>query len=158
MKPAGCLDMRIENGAWEDISALESQAQKCFETVMDHKIKGVQPGLVAVLLTDDAEVRRLNKTYRSIDKPTNVLSFPADFPAGPDELPPLGDIVMAYETCCTEATAKGVSVLDHFSHLLVHGLLHLFGYDHMEAEEALEMEALEVQLLSKIGVADPYSD
>ena len=117
----------------------------------------------SLLFTSDEEVHTLNREWRQRDKPTNVLSFPmlersdllALAPDGPPEL--LGDIALAYETCAREAAEKGISVEDHTAHLIVHGLLHLAGYDHELGEEHAEaMEALEVKALALIGVADPY--
>ena len=117
----------------------------------------------SLLFTSDEEVHTLNREWRQRDKPTNVLSFPmlersdllALAPDGPPEL--LGDIALAYETCAREATEKGISVQAHTAHLIVHGLLHLAGYDHELGEEHAEaMEALEVKALALIGVADPY--
>ena len=119
----------------------------------------------SLLFTSDEEVHTLNREWRQRDKPTNVLSFPmlersdllALAPDGPPEL--LGDIALAYETCAREATEKGISVQAHTAHLIVHGLLHLAGYDHELGEEHAEaMEALEVKALALIGVADPYED
>ena len=117
----------------------------------------------SLLFTSDEEVHTLNREWRQRDKPTNVLSFPmlersdllALAPDGPPEL--LCDIALAYETCAREATEKGISVQAHTAHLIVHGLLHLAGYDHELGEEHAEaMEALEVKALALIGVADPY--
>ena len=119
---------------------------------------------VSVLFTSDAEVHALNKQWRERDKPTNVLSFPMLARAELLELasdgPPvmLGDIAMAAETTLREANDKGSTVEAHIAHLLVHGLLHLAGYDHETSDEDAEkMEALEVQILAKMGLADPYS-
>ena len=119
---------------------------------------------VAVSFVDDAGIQELNAQYRGKDKPTNVLSFPMidDFsvldkqPAIAGMPIELGDIVLAFETITREAEMEGKSITDHVAHLLVHGMLHLFGYDHMTAKDAKEMEGLEVAILAGIGIADPY--
>ncbi len=109
-------------------------------------------GEVSVLLTDDAGVKELNRTWRSIDKPTNVLSFPAARPGRPL----LGDIAIAYETLAREAAAEHKPVLHHLAHLAVHGFLHLLGYDHQTASQADAMEGLERVALARLDIADPY--
>jgi len=117
---------------------------------------------LSVRLTSDGEVRSLNSQWRGKDKPTNVLSFPMQEPddlaaasvAGPELL--LGDIVLARGVCVAEAADKGIGVEDHAAHLIVHGTLHLLGYDHHEDGEAADMEAREVRALRRIGIADPY--
>ena len=120
---------------------------------------------VSLLFTSDAQVHELNREWRQRDKPTNVLSFPM---LGRDELlgearegPPvlLGDIALAYETCACEAEEKGVALDHHAAHLIIHGLLHLAGHDHVNSDEEAEaMEALEICALAKLGIADPYGD
>ena len=119
---------------------------------------------ISIRLATDAEVQVLNAQYRQKDKPTNVLSFPmvqADLldtigQNSDDGEVLLGDIVLAHETCAREAMEKGVSVEDHATHLIVHGTLHLLGYDHMVGMEAEAMEAIEIDALKSLGLADPY--
>ncbi len=112
---------------------------------------------VAVVLTDDAEQRRLNLGFRGQDKPTNVLSFPAgDLPAG-DDPQPLGDIVLAYETVLREAKDEGTDPTAHVAHLVIHGVLHLLGHDHEGDEDAAAMEQLEMRLMTELGYADPHA-
>lgn len=118
---------------------------------------------ISVRLGDDAEVQVLNRDYRGKDKPTNVLSFPmvqADLLAGlantDDGEVLLGDIILARETCLAEAAEKAISPLDHAAHLIIHGTLHLIGYDHQNDGEAATMEALEVKALALMGIANPY--
>lgn len=114
---------------------------------------GAVEGDIVVLLTDDAAVRDLNARFRDKDRPTNVLSFPAPASAAPH----LGDIVLAYGVCAAEAETQGKTLADHLSHLVVHGVLHLLGRDHVDDAEAEEMEAEERDVLARIGVADPYA-
>ena len=118
---------------------------------------------IAIRLTDDAEVQALNRDYRQKDQPTNVLSFPMVEPGligalarTADEEVLLGDIVLARETCVREAAARGVSVESHATHLIVHGTLHLLGYDHMRDDEAEAMESLERRIMAILGLHDPY--
>lgn len=157
------LDIDIENwpaGEWEALAICAAEAAGQGEPVL------ANPRLIAsVLFTSDAEVHTLNREWRSRDKPTNVLSFPmlerAELetlaPDGPPEM--LGDIALAYETCAREAAEKGVTLQAHATHLIVHGLLHLAGHDHVDSDEQAEaMEALETRILAKLGIADPYGD
>jgi probable rRNA maturation factor len=116
---------------------------------------------ISVMLADDKFVQNLNSEYRGKDKPTNVLSFPpVQLVAGEyediGEFAMLGDIVFALETIQREAEEQDKTLSDHLSHLAVHGTLHLLGYDHMNDEEAEVMEALEVEILGGMGIADPY--
>ncbi len=112
---------------------------------------------ISVVLADDAMVRTLNRDHRGKDSPTNVLSFPIG-PAGSMDAVPtmLGDVVLACETVIAEAAAQGKPVADHLRHLVVHGVLHLAGYDHEDDAEAERMERLETQILADLGVGDPY--
>ncbi len=112
---------------------------------------------ISVLLTDDAEQRELNAQWRGKDSATNVLSFPQIEPFGP-VFGLLGDITLARETLEREAADLGKSLEDHFTHLMVHGFLHILGYDHIEEDEALKMESLETQILAGLGIDDPYAD
>jgi len=117
---------------------------------------------LAFMLTDDAGIRTLNKNWRGIDKPTNVLSFPAlqpSSPRDPDDAPRmLGDIAIAYETTRREADEEQKPFDHHLSHLAVHGFLHLIAYDHEKDDEAETMEALEEEILSHLGIPDPYAE
>jgi len=113
---------------------------------------------ISFLLGDDARIRRLNRDYRGQDRPTNVLAFPAedDAPA-PGEPRLLGDVALAFETVQREAAEQGKNLADHVSHLAVHGVLHLLGYDHVTRVEAARMERLETAILAGLGVPDPYA-
>ena len=114
---------------------------------------------VSVVLADDALIRRLNRQWRRIDRATDVLSFPAYDERPPPRAPMLmGDVVLAFETVAREAQEQGKSLADHMRHLVVHGVLHLMGYDHEAPDEAERMEALETEVLARLGVADPYAD
>jgi probable rRNA maturation factor len=114
-------------------------------------------GELAIVLTDDSAIRALNRDWRGKDEPTNVLSFPAQEPSADRHAPRmLGDIVIAYETAAREAEVEGKPLMHHLAHLAVHGFLHLVGYDHEASEEADAMEGLEVAILARLGVPDPY--
>ena len=117
------------------------------------------PVEVSVLLADDRAVARLNRDYRGKERPTNVLSFPADAPdwAGMSGPRLLGDVVVALETTSREAVEADKQLADHLAHLVVHGTLHLFGFDHEVEDDAERMEALEIELLAGLGIADPYA-
>ena len=116
---------------------------------------------ISLVLGDDALVQRLNLQYRGQDKPTNVLSFAAlddDEAPIPEEGPVLlGDVIVAYQTAVAEAEAEGKSLSHHLSHLVVHGVLHLLGHDHIEDDEAEEMEGIERSILAALGIQDPYA-
>ncbi|GAA4004207.1 rRNA maturation RNase YbeY [Sphingomonas humi] len=124
--------------------------------------KAARPVELSIVLTSDEEVRALNAEWRGKDKPTNVLSFPqAEADELEDAVTPgpelmLGDIVLARETCVREAEEKALRLHDHAAHLLVHGTLHLLGYDHMDDDTAEDMEAREVRALARLGLANPY--
>jgi probable rRNA maturation factor len=112
---------------------------------------------LSVVLTNDVEQRQLNRDWRGKDAPTNVLSFPQIEPFSP-VLGILGDITLARETVAREAEEQGTPFNHHFTHLVVHGFLHILGYDHIEDDEALTMEGLETQILAELGIDDPYAD
>ncbi|HEY0033097.1 MAG TPA: rRNA maturation RNase YbeY [Devosia sp.] len=119
------------------------------------KLKGAAE--LSILLTNDEEQQALNQQWRGKDSSTNVLSFPQIEPFGP-VVGILGDITLARETLEREAVEQGVSFTDHFTHLVVHGFLHILGYDHLTDDEALQMEGLETKILDSLGIADPYAD
>ncbi|MFU7529219.1 rRNA maturation RNase YbeY [Qipengyuania sp. ASV99] len=157
------IELEIEDwpsGAWEALAAACATAAVESEPVL------ANPRLsVSLLFTSDAEVHALNREWRDRDKPTNVLSFPmlerAELMGLAVEGPPvmLGDIALALETCAREAEAKSISLEHHAAHLIVHGLLHLAGHDHVHSDaEAEEMEGLEITALAKMGIPDPYDD
>jgi probable rRNA maturation factor len=122
----------------------------------------LQHAHVSVLLTDDARIQVLNREWRGKDKATDVLSFPAfdpDIPVPPGMVPELGDVVVALETVVRDAGADGRPVYQHLAHMIVHGVLHLIGFDHETGEaDAEDMEGMEARILSGFGIADPYSE
>jgi len=156
---AFAIDLAIEGGAWDEEDAMDALARRAFAAAFavasDRPRDEVE---ISLLLTDDAGIRALNRDWRAKDKPTNVLSFPAPMVPGLPGLRPLGDIAVAYETVAREAEEERKTFEDHLTHLLVHGLLHLLGYDHELEAEAEIMEGLEVKALASIGIADPYRD
>ncbi len=171
MKPDGVadadgplhIDIDVRAAAWADVfDDIDALCSKALIAAWDAAAPNEGLFEVSVVLTDDAEQRDLNKTYRGKDSSTNVLSFPAwdaKGPAAPAGVPEsLGDIVIAYETVAQERSAQGLPWHDHFSHLLVHGMLHLCGYDHEDTQDAEKMERLEVGILEKLGVGNPYAD
>ena len=113
---------------------------------------------VCIVLTNDATIRELNKNWRKIDKATNVLSFPAANLKQLEKSPLLGDIILSYETLAREAGQESKTMADHYSHLVIHGFLHLLGFDHETEAEAEDMEALEIKILAALNIADPYAD
>ncbi|NKJ41101.1 MULTISPECIES: rRNA maturation RNase YbeY [unclassified Novosphingobium] len=151
---------------WGDATDWEALANRAAEAAAKVAPELAHPNLlVSLVLADDEEVHALNKQWRAKDKPTNVLSFPMlaredVLRAAADEGAPgmLGDLILAQGVCAREAAEKGVSVETHATHLVVHGLLHLAGYDHEEGEaQAEEMEDLERKALALLGLADPYA-
>lgn len=164
------LDVATRNEGWDKTMNWQQLAQDAVVNAL--KLTPYQPLTelsadleVAVRFTSDEEVRKLNAAYRDKDKPTNVLSFPLvprDMLSGlantDDGEILLGDIILANETCLREAHEKQVSVSDHATHLVVHGTLHLLGYDHQNEADALTMEALETRALESLGIANPYPD
>ncbi len=160
-KPAIAIELVETSARWRERlprrrALCVAAAEAAFATA---KPKLTRRTEVSVVLADDALVRRLNRQWRRIDSATNVLSFPSlDM-----ELPPkapflLGDVVVAFETVNREAQEQGKDLSDHLRHLVVHGILHLLGYDHEEPNAAEQMEALETRVLARLGVADPYAE
>lgn len=152
------IDITIEAGAWADEDALrEIAAHAVTASMTELDLLSPAHAELSLLFTDDAHVQVLNRDWRGKDKPTNVLSFPAFDTQPGDPLPPmLGDIALAFETVQAEATLENKPFPHHLSHLIVHGLLHLLGYDHEDEEEAEEMEALERAILARLAIPDPY--
>lgn len=162
--PAGlAVDIARDGGAWPDWA--EALAETAARRAHDRALAALDGSLpeagaaVSILLADDAVLHRLNREYRGQDKPTNVLSFEND--ADPPPGAPLfwGDMALAWETLAREAAEQGKSERAHATHLVVHGMLHLMGYDHEDEQEATEMEGLEIAILERdFGVANPYAE
>lgn len=147
-----------EDGDWSGFGPLEEAIQQAATALARHQhLERAQGRQASVVLGSDTLVRRLNRTYRGKDAPTNVLSFPYQKPPGAasDDGTYLGDVVLAAETVRHEAVGRCIEPRRHLQHLVVHGLLHLLGYDHQTDAAAEEMEDLEAQILAEIDVADP---
>ena len=152
------IDVAVEAGAWADESALQALAEQAVKAVVARLGLADAASELSIVFTDDSSIQTLNAEWRDKDKPTNVLSFPAfEIKPGDTPGPMLGDIVIAHETVKSEAELEGKSFDDHLRHLIVHGFLHLLGYDHEKDTDAEEMEAVERVILADMGVSDPYS-
>lgn len=148
------VDVVEDDGDWSALADAQHIISQAAEAVARELGRGDGSGMVAVALSSDASVETLNGQFRGKAKPTNVLSFPAGEGA---EDGFAGDIIMACETVEREAREQGVPLAHHVQHLVVHGILHLFGYDHVLTGDAERMEAIEISILSKLGVANPYT-
>lgn len=166
----GIVDIVIEDARWEALG-LDSLATRACGAALAGLGLRADGFCVVVMGCDDARIAVLNADFRGKPQPTNVLSWPSEergaevfgeVPAlpeagAPDDPVELGDIAIAYDTCAREAVAQGKPMADHVAHLLVHGLLHCLGYDHVDDEDAAVMEAAEVRILASLGLSDPYS-
>jgi probable rRNA maturation factor len=141
-------------GDWGALSAV-TEAAKAAAAAVGAELE-ITRSEACIALSSDAKVAQLNATYRGKPQPTNVLSFPAQRPAAAGHARVLGDVVLAAETVSREAAALGLPLTSHQQHLVVHGLLHLLGYDHQTDEEAEAMETLEIRILARLGIANPY--
>lgn len=155
------VDVVHADGDWTAFSAIDGMISRVAAAVAEDIADGVSRE-ACVCLSSDAAVRGLNRTYRGKDQPTNVLSFAAPRPPGtrpPGEPAFLGDVALAIETIRAEAAALAIPPEHHLQHLIVHGLLHLLGYDHETSEaDAREMESREVAILARLGIPDPYAN
>lgn len=161
------IDCLIEDPRWKALG-LEALAAKAAGAVLARlELEGEYE--ISLLACNDARIAELNADFRGKAKPTNVLSWPSEerAPDNPGDMPhlpeephesELGDIAIAYETCAREAEEAGKTMIDHCTHLLVHGTLHLLGFDHETDPDAALMEGLETEILAKMGIADPYQD
>jgi len=151
------IDVVHDGGDWETVAGAEALVRAAATAVACEL--GFGRTEVCIALSDDAQVAELNGSYRGKPAPTNVLSFPAGptVPIGEDDPQFLGDVVLALETLQREAAELGLPIEHHMQHLVVHGLLHLLGYDHGTDQEAQAMESLEVRILQRLGIADPYA-
>jgi probable rRNA maturation factor len=153
------IDILVETDGWGDESVLRDLATEAIAAAWQTLDGGAQPvSELSLVFTDDATIKELNNDWRDKDKPTNVLSFPAvTLKPGQKPGPMLGDIVIAHETVAREAVEEDKPFDHHLSHLIVHGFLHLLGYDHMTEVEAEEMEGLERKILERLAIPDPYA-
>ncbi len=167
----GLVETAIEDPRWDglDLTALADRAARATFAHLDMPTDGFT---LCLMGCDDARIAVLNAEFRGKPTPTNVLSWPSeDLADDADGAPParplpwdgddpwsLGDIALAYDTCAREAAEAGLVMADHVTHLVVHGLLHLLGYDHQRDADATLMEGLETEILGKMGLADPYRD
>ncbi len=154
------LDVMRDSGDWGAFEPVETHVDAALRALLAHKrFLDLPPSEACIALSNDAVVRGLNANYRAKDKPTNVLSFPAGAMRGaPAAVRSLGDVVLAEETVLREAKEQDIAPEHHLQHLVVHGLLHLLGFDHETDAEAQEMERLEIEILASIGIANPYAD
>ncbi|TCD16335.1 rRNA maturation RNase YbeY [Oricola cellulosilytica] len=153
------IDVAMEAGDWPSEDTLRALARSAVDAAIARLGPAAIDSELSILFTDDAAMTTLNGAWRGKDRSTNVLSFPVvGIAPGDDPGPLLGDIVLAAETVFSEAALEGRSVEDHLRHLIVHGFLHLLGYDHENDTDAEEMEAAETAILADMGVSDPYSD
>jgi probable rRNA maturation factor len=143
------LALTIEGECWAGLADPEALCQRAFDAAAR---EAPATGLVSLLLADDAALQHLNRDFRGKDKPTDVLSFPAD----PMDRPLLGDIAVAYGVAARDAAAQGKPLADHLTHLLIHGYLHLLGHDHETPDEAARMEDKEIRALAALGISNPY--
>lgn len=160
MRDALSIDVVVESPLWEREPGAEAVVRQALAEAA--AALSTKPAELAIVLTDDSAIRTLNREWRSIDRPTNVLSFPMQglpptsggLTGGPPVL--LGDIVIAYETTAEEARAESKPFRDHLAHLAVHGFLHLLGYDHDSDSDAEAMEGIERSILARLDIPDPY--
>jgi probable rRNA maturation factor len=157
------VDLIIEDPRWQTLGLADLAERACGAALAEESVAGAE---ISLLACDDARIAALNEAFRGKPAPTNVLSWPSEeraagTPGGQPRTPvdlELGDIAIAYDTCAREAAAAGRGLADHVAHLLVHGTLHLLGYDHIDEEDAALMEGIEVKVLGKLGISDPYGD
>lgn len=151
------IDLMVEAGTWPDEAALSQLVDRAAAAAFAETAAQGHSEL-SIVFSDDAHIRTLNAGWRGKDKPTNVLSFPAfPFPKGGPLPPMLGDIVLAAETVMREAALEEKPLDNHITHLVIHGLLHLLGYDHETDAEAEEMESVERAALARLAIPDPYA-
>lgn len=158
----GSIDIQINitSDNWKPFlksnpSIIKKTVQQAFASIENSlpKTKTIE---LSLLFCDDSEMQTLNKQYRGNNKPTNVLSFPQADIIGND-IATIGDIILSYDTIRQEAIDQEKALIDHVQHLLVHGILHLLGHDHVKNKDAIKMEKLEVEILKKLGVKNPYN-
>ena len=146
------IDVLIDSGQWKKTGKIRQVVRRAISEAV--AVQSTSGSELAIVLTDDSTIRLLNRNWRGVDAPTNVLSFPANRAGG--AIPFIGDIVFAYETITREARAEHKPFAHHIAHLAVHGFLHLLGYDHVRKKDAEEMEQLERDILCRLRIPDPY--
>lgn len=157
------IDIAINADQWLDMFKSTSELHSLCELVvgasaLTAKLNWPKDAELSLVFTDDTEMSKINGEWRDMQKPTNVLSFPGDdIMVGEDAGPMIGDIIFAHETIMREAHEQNKAVKDHLTHLMAHGFLHLFGYDHIEDADAEQMESLETKILSTLEIDDPYN-
>jgi probable rRNA maturation factor len=157
--PRPQVDVSAESALWEAYPDSAEVAERAVFAAIDTAELICRPDAeLSVLLSDDAHIRVLNRDWRGKDKATNVLSFPAAEDADVEDAQLLGDVVLAFETVAREAEEEGKAFRDHLAHLVVHGTLHLFGFEHETDDEAEDMEDAERVALARLGISDPYSE
>ncbi len=150
------IDINVAAVAWDGLDELEALTRDSIAASLAESGARLVDGCeISVTFCDDAEIQELNAEWRGKDKPTNVLSFPTPGPLAARPL--LGDVIIAYETVAREAVEQEKTLRDHTAHMVIHGFLHLIGYDHETAAEAEEMESLERRIASRLGLRDPYA-
>jgi probable rRNA maturation factor len=163
------VETMVEDARWEAFG-LAPLAERAARAALSGAGLPAEGFSISLMGCDDARIAALNADFRGKPQPTNVLSWPSDErgaefagevpeppePGDPDDPESLGDIAISWETCAREAEVQGKPMADHVTHLIVHGVLHLLGYDHIEEEDAAVMEGLEVRVLASLGVSDPY--
>lgn len=152
------VDIVEDGGDWSAFAPVDEAIHAAAREVAAEIQLAIGRASASIALGDDARVRELNRAYRGRDKSTNVLSFPAATSPSADDRTYLGDIILASETVLAEAGEQGLPPRHHLQHLVVHGLLHLLGFDHILESDAEEMEGLETTILARLGVPDPYAD
>jgi probable rRNA maturation factor len=158
------IDVAIQDPAWEEMPGIQSLVLTTVRTALQYATKPAEitdKNLeISILLANDDLIHILNREYRGKDNPTNILTFAAmdsgEEPMGPNTVS-LGDVILSYQTIDREAREQGRFLQDHVTHLVVHGTLHLLGYDHIDDNEANNMESLEIRILEKLGVQNPYT-
>ncbi|AFR25944.1 rRNA maturation RNase YbeY [Bartonella quintana] len=153
------IDITVESARWNNEKMLYDITEKALKTTMHHLSLENVVSEISLLFTDDKHMAQINAQWRNKNKSTNVLSFPAlPLKAGDPPGLMLGDIIIAQETVVLEAKKEGKSFQDHLTHMIVHGILHLLGYNHETNDEACQMEELEREILLKLSINDPYAE
>lgn len=154
------IECLVEAGGWPEAAQLEQLAEKTIGAALEELLLGdIKQSELSLLFTNDAQMQELNANWRDQNKPTNVLSFPAAIGSpGVAPGPMLGDIILGFETIDREARLENKTFDNHLTHLIVHGFLHLLGYDHQTEIEGMEMEALEQRILHRLAIPDPYGE